>query len=1350
MRALLLSLAAASAVASAERGMRHGMRHPEAAEMPCHHEQEQEGEDVAAGLMAALNEQFQRSSELLQSFFRLDETQDDVVRVVILEEEEDPALERKRACLKALQKIHEQDELQAETETLMRFFRSAFDTVSLQVWGETSCEELERPELVEQCNLVVKSEDAVRKFLLEGKTDDEVCDIMSTVSDLEGADNLSCKLCQRFVQMIDQALAQEVQQVQQVRAIIGDLCDAMSSDSMCHTFLKNYDAIVDWLKHGTEPLVVCARIAMCSSESGSGSEISDLPLTPEEPKTVEDGALVTANFVENDQSCTFCSHVAGVIYQVNELFPEQLPMLKSVLGTVCEMASPESKCQEVEANFDHIVELVQQGQYPREVCANADFCPKKPMRDMLPSDRMRGGDKTCVYCDAATTVVEVILQEAPEQIDQIREYADMICGMLGDDSPCHQYVNQLDTVVDSLRKGVHPRDICKTLKYCSAERMDNLPELDESPRVGMMRNGPGGMHHHVGMMGPGGRHGHHGRGPRGEMAMMQDNEHPPHPPRPHPHGSCFFCSRVAMVIHHVNHTSPEKLPIVKTILSNVCQLVPSKCKCDVVDKNFDKIVEMEKEGKHPHEICKSLGVCDKTRGWEEGAPSIADEMKGVVVASQWPPGNATQCTYCQFATTVAKIALQQYGTDIRQIRAYADMICDMLGSDSPCHIYVKDLDFVIDSITKGMSAKAICLELKFCTAMEGQLDIADGEESAVALSSDKHRHHDHGCSFCIHVGIVVHHVNKTEPEKLPIVKTILTNVCKLATPDCKCDEVDKNFGKVVELGKGGKRPHEICKTIGLCKKKVDVIADGFSLTDAVSALIADTRPAPEGDTKTCFFCDYVTSLVQAAYEQDSTKILQIKQLADTACELLGEECGCHEYVVKLDFVLDSLKNGTHPHAICQSMKYCAANNTLAALAPQSSNSDLSAYDPILVQLVKESMEVSVDGCFFCTQVASVIEVAVAEDPSKITQIRQIADVVCGMLPSDNQCHSFVKQFDTVVDSLQKGEQPKAICHDLKYCTVDTNPAMAKLAVPDMIAVQNGDKGSNTCAYCSGIVTVLKYALAQKPEQVKEMREAAGIVCQLLPADDTCHDDLKMFDEAVTDLQAGKEPQEICQALKFCTATETPNDLLSGLFDFTGADFLPSRCTTCQQNTLLLASLITRPDSLATFEREINSICRLIPESSECELLMKHQDAIIDSLKKNEDVDTICTRIAECGPAAVEEVQEEKSMSVGCLFCEYTVDLLEFAKDDEKALREAKVTLETMCTVLPPRARCDVLSSKFDELVSLMREGKSSSEACHSIALCDANFVYSGSREDDPFVQAFEKGRQSTGNLMEIQ
>ncbi|CAI5732068.1 unnamed protein product [Peronospora farinosa] len=1086
---LLLSLVATSAIASAERGMRYN---PDVMDddVPIPQEKKTEIEtETASGLIAALTEHFHQSSAMVQSFLGFDSAEE-VVRIVVIEEEkEDPALERKTACLKAMEIMHKQEELKQETETFMKYIRSAFDMVSLKIWGGPSCNDLDRLELVDQCNLVLKSEDAVQLYLLEDKTDDQVCDIMSVVSDLDTKNNLSCQLCQRFVQMVDQAVSQEMQQVEQVREIIGDLCDAMSTDSMCHTFLKNYDAIVDWVKHGTDSLVVCLRLTMCSADSSSshGNNILNLALTPDEPPAFEDGALVTADFQEQNQSCFFCTRATEVIYHVNILLPDQLSMIKSMLPSVCQMALPVSRCQNVEANFDRIVKLVQEGLDPHEVCENANFCSKAALLDMPP---MRGNDKTCVYCDAATTVVEVILQEAPEQINEIREYADMICGILGEDSPCHQYVTQLDTVVDALNKGAHPREICKMLKYCSAESMDSFSQSDESPRVGVMRNGLLGDDHSVSMDGPEGRHGRVG-----------DGLH---------HGSCFFCTRVATAVHYVNRASPEKVPIVKTILSNVCQLVPSKFKCDVVDKNFDKIVELDKEGKHPHEICESLGVCKKLQHEEE---NFADDPKGVTVATQWPSGNETQCTYCQFATTVAKIALEQYGADIREVRAYADMICDMLGEDNPCHDYVKQFDFVIDSITKGMTSKAICVGLKFCTAT-----IVDGKENALMSST-----------------LLAFSVN-------------------------------------------------------------NLIADG---------------------------------------------------------------------------------------------------------------------------LAKNSMEASSDRCFVCTQVASVMEVAVAEDPSQIAQIRQIADVVCFLMPSDNQCQSFVKKFDTIVDSLQKGEQPNAICHDLQYCTASSDPAMANLAVPDMIAVQNHEKGSSTCAYCNGVVSVLKYALDQKPDKVKEMRKTAGIVCDLLPPDDTCHDNLKMFDEAVTDVLSGKAPQEVCQALKFCTPIDAGSEVLS--------------------------------DSLDTYKREINTVCRLIPESNECELLMKHQDAIIDLLKKKEDVDAICTRIGECAFAA-EEVQKEKPMSVGCLFCEFTADLLKHAKDSEEALREAKATLETICTVMPPLARCDVLSSKFDELLSLMREGKSPSEACHTIALCDTDFVFSPSLnvKEDPIVQAFEKARQSMSNAVEIQ
>ncbi|KAI9906599.1 hypothetical protein PsorP6_003353 [Peronosclerospora sorghi] len=919
-KTLLLSLAAAAlTVANAESGVGKSFDTSDDG-MPCHHDAESEEE--SGGVMATLNEEFQRSRAFLQSFFGSMEENEQVdsVDIVVIEQEANPAFDRKMACMKALETIHEEDKHLDEAESLLKSLQSVVDMVIVRVWGGASCDDLSDPELVEQCNFVLKSEGAVRKYLQQGKTDDQVCDLLSPVSDLMVTDDLSCRLCERFVQMVEQTMAQEVQQVQQVREIIGDLCDAMSADSMCHTFLQKFDAIVDWVKHGTAPVEICLRIAMC--------------------------------LADNDDKMSTSEELEGYI-----------------------------------------------------------------------------------------------------------GYAELI----------------------------------------------DLPLVEDE-----------------------------------EKSTSSNDD------------SCFFCSRIAFLIHHISNTLPYKLPVAKDMLSSVCPMVSLKYECNVLDEKFDQLVELDSIGMRPNEICMSFDMCKTT---EDGKLGALDVSKTAGLRSEWPPANDSQCTYCEFATTVAKIALEEYGADIRQIRAYADMICDMLGEDSPCHIYVKQLDFVIDSISKGMSSKAICVGLNFCTSEN------DDDESVA----------------------------------------------------------------------------------------IDVIL----------------KEQPRHDSLT---------------------------------------------------------------------------------------EDLVAYEPNQLKMAQNLIKVSSDSCFFCAQVASLLEVAISEDPSQITKINQIVNVVCEVLPSDNQCHSLLVQLDTMVNQLKKGENPKEICYKLQFCEVDSNPALVKLAIPDMSAVQNQEKGSNYCAYCSGVVTVLKYALDQKPLQVSKMRDAAGAMCELLPTDDTCYNDLELFDEAVINLKSGMEPQEVCQALKLCTSVEDRKDeLMSGLLDYTGGDFLPSRCTACQQNTLLLASLITHPESLATFEREISSVCRLIPESSECELLLKHQDAIIELLRQNEDVDSICSQIGECRLNAEKEEDEgAKSLSVGCLFCEFTADIMERAQHSETALVEAKVTLETMCAILPPLARCDVLSSKFDELLSLVREGKRPSEACHAIALCDAQFIFSptSESEQDPIIDAFEEARQRLASTME--
>lgn len=247
----------------------------------------------------------------------------------------------------------------------------------------------------------------------------------------------------------------------------------------------------------------------------------------------------------------------------------------------------------------------------------------------------------------------------------------------------------------------------------------------------------------------------------------------------------------------------------------------------------------------------------------------------------------------------------------------------------------------------------------------------------------------------------------------------------------------------------------------------------------------------------------------------------------------------------------------------------------------------------------------------------------------------------------------------------------------------------------------------------------------------------------------------MFDQAVKELEAGKQPHEVCLDLKYCTETDSSSSL--GVWDmlrFVDSDTAPSKCSSCKQNTLLLASMVSQPDRLATFEDELESVCRLIPESDECQLLLNHKDAIVTGLINGETVDAICAGIDACD-SSNDIVDSDKTFSVGCLFCEYTAGLLKLAGNNEKELRLARTTLQTMCTILPPSAHCDVLSSKFDDLVALLQTGKSPGEACRAMELCSpaaANALAKEEEVDDnvAVALALAQAQVAVGNVMEIQ
>lgn len=98
-------------------------------------------------------------------------------------------------------------------------------------------------------------------------------------------------------------------------------------------------------------------------------------------------------------------------------------------------------------------------------------------------------------------------------------------------------------------------------------------------------------------------------------------------------------------------------------------------------------------------------------------------------------------------------------------------------------------------------------------------------------------------------------------------------------------------------------------------------------------------------------------------------------------------------------MINSIEKGDSPEAACELIELCPAS-----FASGDDQFALTTFNPTLVKSVQDAI-MSTDSCFFCTQVASLAEVAIAQDPDQIDQIRQIADIICDALPQDNKVKS---------------------------------------------------------------------------------------------------------------------------------------------------------------------------------------------------------------------------------------------------------------------------------------------------------------------------------------------------------
>lgn len=184
--------------------------------------------------------------------------------------------------------------------------------------------------------------------------------------------------------------------------------------------------------------------------------------------------------------------------------------------------------------------------------------------------------------------------------------------------------------------------------------------------------------------------------------------------------------------------------------------------------------------------------------------------------------------------------------------------------------------------------------------------------------------------------------------------------------------------------KAGKGPHQICGDLHYCS-----LQEGKELS-LVAMMNQSSVVQNDRTDKPCVYCQMFTTLIEVAMDQNKTQVDEIREYADMICGMLGDQNLCHQYVNKLDFVVDALKKGESTSTICNQLKFCISPKPMPIMRG----------DGMIVSVNKP--EVDIDNCFFCTKVAALFKAALEKNPQQIVEIQELADMICNELPKTNK------------------------------------------------------------------------------------------------------------------------------------------------------------------------------------------------------------------------------------------------------------------------------------------------------------------------------------------------------------
>eukprot|EP00112_Aurelia_sp_Birch-Aquarium-sp1_P006986 Seg1762.12 transcript_id=Seg1762.12/GoldUCD/mRNA.D3Y31 product=Prosaposin protein_id=Seg1762.12/GoldUCD/D3Y31 len=497
---------------------------------------------------------------------------------------------------------------------------------------------------------------------------------------------------------------------QKIKKSVEFLCKMLSplkiQSKICKDVLDEIDSIIQWVLKGLSPGQICVKLKFCNS--------------------------------------TLAHQIPAMLKIMNRYHPNEFQKM---------LAQYVDKAVEIQKGLPVIIESYQKWSNKQETKAHKN----------VPA--VRSGEM-CKLCMTVTNLITYTVKYANASIEAVEEAVRLICD--AEPGPikkmCLGFLSKINEIIQYIEKGLTPKDICKTLGFCT--KSDNKwTQITES------------------------KPGHETRDDSGSKAI------------------CGVCDSLGNLIKEETGHYKQTMRKMRSYMTEMCKHTKNEQlqeRCVSVAPMFIMIDSIASRVFDP-KLCKKL-ICNK--------PFL-------MAASLLQRQKSTPCDICHYAVKMLDMRFKYFNELVQRTLSELDQICGYIAYkelSSQCHKYVNSTEALFNAIVKKLNSTNICAILRLCPKAETQNEGPSLYEEFVKIA---------GSGSSPTCGICKVAVEAAQGEKnAAMVRSTLKTSCKgieMVAGKKVCKKLVNHVDFII--GKNGekKSPEMVCKKLLLCEKELPVM-----------------------------------------------------------------------------------------------------------------------------------------------------------------------------------------------------------------------------------------------------------------------------------------------------------------------------------------------------------------------------------------------------------------------------------------------------------------------------------------------------------------------------------------------